>query len=192
MRRRIGFTLIELMVALGILAVILVMTTGALGSFFRSGAAQQQQNTLQQNFRFAVDAISTDARQAVQISTPGSPSDVFAMTDSIAFQLSEGGTLRWVRYRVDQVVNGASQTSELVREYVTYDAGTNTWSPDTSVAVPARPVTEQTPQLLKVYFINSGNRLFVIMVGQMSYFGRQQTVSLVSLVYARNRGGSGT
>jgi len=34
--------------------------------------------------------------------------------------------------------------------------------------------------------------LFVVMVGRMTYFGRQQTVSLVSLVYARGTSGSGT
>jgi prepilin-type N-terminal cleavage/methylation domain-containing protein len=192
MSRRRGFTLIELMVALAILAVVMVITLGAVGGFFRMGSAQEQQNTLQQNFRFAVDSISTDARQAMQVGAPGSSNDVFAMTDSVSFQVSEAGTLRWIRYRVNESGGSGFPTAELVREYVTYDAGTNTWSPDTSVAVPARPVTEQIPELLKVYFINSGNRLFVVMVGRMTYFNRQQTVSLVSLVYARNRGGSGT
>lgn len=192
MVKRHGFTLIELMVALAVFAVVLVITTGAIGGFFRMGSAQDQQNTLQQNFRFAVDAISMDARQAVQVGVPGSSNDVLTMTDSVSLEINDQGVLRWIRYRVNQSGSGSSTTAELVREYVTYDAGTGTWSPDTSVAVSARPVTERIPELLKVYFIDSGNRLFVVMVGRMTYFGRQQTVSLVSLVYARNRGGSGT
>lgn len=190
MSKRRGFTLIELMVALAVLAVILIITTGAIGGFLRMGTAEEQQNTLQQNFRFAVDSISNDARQAVQVGVSHSSSFVFVMTDSVSFQISERGTLRWVRYRVDQPTNGGFQTAQLMREHVTYNGDPS--NPVWDTPVDGQPVTERIPELLKLYFINCGNRLFVVMVGQMTYFGKQQTVSLVSLVYTRNQGGPGT
>lgn len=188
MPRRRGFTLIELMVALAVFAVILIITSMAVGGLLRMGTAEDQQNTLQQNFRFAVDSISSDARQAVAVGVPGSSSTIFTMTDSVCFKVPEGGSLTWVQYSVKQV----SGSFELDREHVIYnnDPDNPVWSP---LATPDnQPVTEHMPELLKAYFIHSGTRLFVVMVGRMTYFGQQRTVSLVSLVYARSTGGSGT
>src|SRR5450830_1143538 len=111
---RRGFTLIELMVSMAILAVVLVGVFGAMGSYLRLGASQAQEDLLQQNFRFAMDTISTDARQAlgVGVLNPDDNKSTF-MTDSLVFQLPDG----WVRYRVQSTVSaGVVVASELVRE----------------------------------------------------------------------------
>lgn len=184
---RRGFTLIELMVSMAILAVVLVGVFGAMGSYLRLGAAQAQENLLQQNFRFAMDTISTDARQALAVGVSNA-TDYYSifMTKNLVFQLPlpDG----WVQYEVKP---GPGETSRLVRERGTYSVGTDgIWT--FAATSPEQPVTEDIPQLLQVYFVTSGNRVFAILVGRMSYSGTSRDVSLVSLVYTRNRSGSGT
>jgi len=180
---RRGFTLIELMVSMAILAVVLVGVFGAMGSYLRLGAAQAQENLLQQNFRFAMDTISTDARQALAVGV-SNPTDYYSifMTKNLVFQLPlpDG----WVQYEVKP---GPGGTSRLVRERGTYSTTTLEFTVSSE-----QPVTEDIPQLLQVYFVTSGNRVFAILVGRMSYSGTSRDVSLVSLVYTRNRSGSGT
>jgi hypothetical protein len=173
------------MVSMAILALVLMGTFSAIGSYLRLGAAQAQENLLQQNFRFAMDTISTDARQAIAVGV-SDPDDYYSMfmTDNLVFRLPDG----WVRYRVDSTTSGGVVVaSELVRERGTYTGSTFTW--DESAV---QPVTENIPQLLQAYFVTSGNRVFAVLVGRMSYSGTSRDVSLVSLVYTRNRGGSGT
>ena len=189
-RSRRGFTLIELMVSMAILSLVLMGTFSAMGSYLRLGAAQAQENLLQQNFRFAMDTISTDARQALAVGV-ANPNDYYSMfvTDNLVFQLPEPDG--WVRYRVLPTVSaGVVVASELVRERGTYLASTATFTPLTPAVV--QPVTENIPQLLQAYFVTSGSRVFVILVGRMTYSGTSRDVSLVSLVYTRNVGGSGT
>lgn len=181
---RRGFTLIELMVSMAILAVVLVGVFGAMGSYLRLGAAQAQENLLQQNFRFAMDTISTDARQALAVGVSNA-TDYYSifMTKNLVFQLPlpDG----WVQYEVKP---GPGGTSRLVRELGKYSDLTLTFT----ATHPEQPVTEDIPQLLQAYFVTSGSRVFVILVGRMSYSGTSRDVSLVSLVYTRNRSGSGT
>ena len=180
---RRGFTLIELMVSMAILAVVLVGVFGAMGSYLRLGAAQAQENLLQQNFRFAMDTISTDARQALAVGVSNA-TDYYSifMTKNLVFQLPlpDG----WVQYEVKP---GPGGTSRLVRELGTYSATTLKFTVSSE-----QPVTEDIPQLLQAYFVTSGNRVFAILVGRVTYSGTSRNVSLVSLVYARNRSGSGT
>jgi len=180
---RRGFTLIELMVSMAILAVVLVGVFGAMGSYLRLGAAQAQENLLQQNFRFAMDTISTDARQALAVGVSDA-NDYYStfMTKNLVFQLPNDV---WVQYEVKP---GPGGTSRLVRELGMYSDVTLTFT----ATPPEQPVTEDIPQLLQAYFVMSGSRVFVILVGRMSYSGTSRDVSLVSLVYTRNRGGSGT
>src|SRR5450830_306346 len=185
---RRGFTLIELMVSMAILAVVLVGVFGAMGSYLRLGAAQAQENLLQQNFRFAMDTISNDARQAIAVESSnldGSFGDnqSVVMTDTLVFRLPlpDG----WVRYRVVSTSSG----SEVGRELGIYSALLGFKASDPSAV---QPVTEGIPQLLQAYFVTSGSRVFVILVGRMTYSGTSRDVSLVSLVYIRNRSGSGT
>jgi len=49
-------------------------------------------------------------------------------------------------------------------------------------------VTEDIPELVKVYFVYSGRKIYVMMVGKTTNYGKDTLVSLVSLVYGRNLG----
>lgn len=57
--------------------------------------------------------------------------------------------------------------------------------PYTLIGVP-QPITEDMHQLVKVYFVRSGGKVIVIVVGKLKYFGKERTISFSSLVFSRN------
>jgi len=177
MRRRDGFTLIELIVAMALLVVILAATFGAMSAFYRMGAAQQQEMLLQQNFRFAIDTMSTDARQATEISSPTMVHQGMSMDEGVLMQLPDG----WYQYGVVESGSGSSRVAELVKQ---------PWDTTLNKAIgDPQKLTEPLPLLLKSYFIYSGTKLYMMLVGRMQYMGKVHVISLVSLVYTRNLGG---
>lgn len=179
-RRRNGFTLIELIVAMALLVILLLATFGAISAFYRMSAAQQQEMLLQQNFRFAIDTMSTDARQAMEISSPATLHQGMSMDEAVLMQLPDS----WYRYGVLESGSGSSRVAELVKQRM-HLVG-SAYVPDGS---PAQKLTEPLPLLLKSYFVYSGTKLYIMLVGRMQYMGKVHVISLVSLVYARNRGG---
>lgn len=166
-RRRCGMTLIELVVAMALLVTLLAMTFAVIGAYFRENSRQTQQSALQQNFRYAVDSLANDLREATSITRPdGVPSGNLIMSESIGFVLPREGT---VTYRAVLAGGGVYRLERVV--------GTD-----------HQAVTEDIPELVKVYFIYSGRKIYVIMVGKTTNYGKESLVSLVSLVYARNLG----
>lgn len=163
--RRRGFTLIELVVAMALLMVLLVMVLRGIGSYLQANTTQQQEMLLQQNFRFAIDTLSNDARQATAITTPNALGGAPCMDESVQFTLAGSQT---VVYSMKQKTGGS--TFYLAR----------------TVSGQVQPVTEAIPQLFKVYFVVSGNKLYVIMVGRLTSYGRTRSVALSSIVYGRN------
>lgn len=176
-RRRNGFTLIELIVAMALLVILLLATFGAVSAFYRMSAAQQQEILLQQNFRFAIDTMSTDARQAILISSPATTHQGMSMDEGVLMQLPDG----WYRYEVQESGSGSSRVAELVKQPVDSTSHVANGSP--------QKLTEPLPLLLKSYFVYSGTKLYMMLVGRMQYMGKMHVISLVSLVYARNLGG---
>lgn len=173
--RRGGFTLVELVVAMALLIVLLGMIMKGIGTFLQANTAQQQQTILEQNFRFATDTLSNDARQATHITTPSAVTGGLFLDESVTFELlNSAGGVDTVVYSMKTSTGGAMY----------YLARTVTAASGTSV----QAVTEEIPQLFKVYFVRSGKKVFVIMVGRMTYYGRTRSVALSSLVYARNLG----
>lgn len=170
---RRGFTLVELVVAIALLFVLLIMVLGGVGTFLQASTAEQQEMLLEQNFRFATDTLSIDARQAISIATPGGSAGNLYLDETIEFTTQDpdgvAGHIHTIEYST--VTHGS--TFVLSRKV---DGGVG------------QPVTEEIPQLLKVYFIKSGKKVFIVMVGRMSYYGRTRSVALSSLVYARNLG----
>lgn len=179
-RRHSGTTLIELVVAMALFITLLAMTFGVIGAYFRENSRQTQQSALQQNFRYAVDSITNDIREATSIVRPIDPathepvpSGNLIMSESIGFVLPrEGGASTTVTY---QAVSAGSGVYRLERVIETTPAD-------------HQAVTENIPELVKVYFVYSGRKIYVIMVGKTTNYGKVSLVSLVSLVYARNLG----
>ena len=121
---------------------------------------------LQQNFRFALDKMAYDFRQSSSstgdiILEPGDN----AMGEELKFDTSG--------------------------EIVIYKLGAGT-SPGTYAICrqvdsnSSQPITEDMHQLVKVYFVRSGGKVIMIVVGILKYFGKERTISFTSLVFSRN------
>lgn len=175
--RRSGFTLIEFMVAIGVLMAVLAGTFMALGSYYRMQAVQTDEILLQQNFRYAMDTISNDARDATAFTNLGEISDNFRMSDSLTFTMPNGNI---VSYDVEQP---SGSTTWIIFRHEKTVGGTE------DVAGSSGPVTEPINQVLNVYFVNSGTKAIVILVGAVGSGSNRRLVSSVSLLYARNRSG---
>ena len=160
-----GFTLIELVVAMAIFLVVIVIAFSTLSSYFVVRSANEQEMILQQNFRFALDKMVYDFRQA---STTGSeiilsPADN-SMGETLKFNTSSGSV-----------------------EYKLEPAGSGTYAIKRQVgAASPQPVTEDMHQLVKLYFVRAGGKVIVIVVGNLKYFGKERTISFSSLVFSRN------
>jgi type II secretory pathway pseudopilin PulG len=169
-RRRKGLTLVELVVAIAISIILLTVTLRGVASFFSMKSAQTQEMLLQQNFRFAIDTFTEDARKARDIISPTNPTagNIY-LDESIRLDVPGVGL---VTYSTQREPDGAAY-------FLARAVGAG--------GTP-RPVTEEVPQFMKAYFLKSGHKVLIILVGRMTYFGRTREVSLTSLVYARNLG----
>jgi type II secretory pathway pseudopilin PulG len=169
-RRRRGVTLIELVVAIAVSIILLTVTLRGVASFFSMKTAQGQEMLLQQNFRFAVDTFTEDARRAKDIISPTNPAAGNIYLDE-SIQLDVPG-VGLVTYSTEREPDGTAY-------FLARTVG---------VGGTLQPVTEEVPQFMKAYFLKSGHKVFIILVGRMNYLGRTREVSLTSLVYARNLG----
>jgi len=202
-KKRRGFTLVELIVALAVFIVIITISFSTLSRFFAMRSAQEQEMILQQNFRemilqqnfrFALDKMAYDFRQASK-----NPEDT-----SISSLILEPGTnsmgekLSFVRYDPDTTEtmrdiyyflcsNGG--VSVLYRgERAHDDLLTSNPCNVTTGWISKQPITEDMHQLAKVYFVRSGGKVVMIVVGNLKYFGKERTISFSSLVFSRNSG----
>lgn len=164
MRRRRGFTLVELVVAMAVFLAIIAMAFGTLSGYFAARSANEQQLILQQNFRNALDRIRYDFAQASSNTAISSP-ESNAVSRDLIFTGSDGVE---IAYRL--VTDGATGTSHLARV----------------VAGKDQPVTEEMHQLVDLYFVRSGGKIVVVIVGHMTYFGRDRTVPFASMIVSRN------
>jgi len=158
-KNRKGFTLIELIVAMAIFLVVISISFSTLSSFFSMRSAQEQEMILQQNFRFALDKITYDfiqASSAPVISSPQSNS----VADTLTFTGADG--------------------NEIIYTLVPKEGGTYAITRNTE------PVTENMHQLVKLYFVRSGGKIIVVIVGKMTYFGKEREISFASMVFSRN------
>jgi len=175
---RKGFTLVELVVALAVFIVIITISFSALSRFFAMRSAQEQEMILQQNFRFALDKMAYDFRQASGediILEPGSNAMgevlIFAngTNDVYYFLCSDGGVS--VLYRGER-----THDNLLTSNPCNITTG---W-------ISKQPITEDMHQLAKVYFVRSGGKVIMIVVGNLEYFGKERTISFSSMVFSRN------
>ena len=168
-RTRKGFTLIELVVALAIFVVVITGVSGALGSFLRLRSIYEQQMIVEQNFGVAVARISQDMRAATENATKmivAEPANL-TMGETLTIYLNGSGTpVTSVTYSLKA---GAS-------------AGTY------AVYRNDEPITEDIRQMVKLYFVNGGGKVCVILVGETAYGGALSRMSFTSLIYTRNSG----
>lgn len=168
---RAGFTLIELMIAM---AAMIILLGAVFAVNFRVSdlwIAQRERSQIQQNFRFALDAITQEMRQATAVGLP--VENTFG--DKLEFTLQDPADATKVDYvsysmAADPARSGASRIMRTV-------AGT-----------PSTPVTESIPELAALYFIRSGNRVVMIAVARYKVFGTEQTMSYTTQTFTRISG----
>jgi len=176
-----GFTLIELVVAMAIFLVVIVIAFSTLSSYFAVRSANEQEMILQQNFRFALDKMVYDFRQANKQASSPDPMlikpDDNAMGERLAFTRYESGTTTDIYY----LLKPHGDSYALYREEYAHGD-----TPETSTSIYSQPVTEEMHQLVKLYFVRAGGKVIVIVVGSLKYFGRERAISFSSLVFSRN------
>jgi len=165
--KRKGFTLIELIIAMAIFIVIIVITFGALSSYFAARTSNEQLMILQQNFRFAIDRVAMDFRQASSSPAISSP-DSSEVSDTLIFTGADSSTISYY------LGNGVSSGT-----FVIYRKSGNN---------PPQPVTEEIHQLVKLYFVRSGGKIVVTIIGKTRLFASKNegTVSFASMIFSRN------
>ena len=106
-RNRVGFTLVELMVSMGIGMVILAAVTTTFMSQTRIYNAQEQINEMQQNARGALDILSRELKMAGYKPNGGGFNGVTYSTTQLMVQ-------------ADLNSDGAISTSSTANEQITY------------------------------------------------------------------------
>jgi|UniRef100_A0A7C4U0T7 type II secretory pathway pseudopilin PulG len=185
-----GFTVIELVVTFAILLIVLGMVFSGVSSLLRVRTAYDQEMILQQNFRYAVDRITSDLRQGSKpqdatydiIQKPQDNENTGnAMGEELIFTYYDGTTKWVIGYKMRNTTNG-SAIYRAKRQYVSLP----TEVLPLQDADYTEPVTDYMKQLIKLYFVRQGGKVVVIMVGSLNYFGKQNTISYTSLIYSRN------
>lgn len=166
MRERRGFTLIELVVAMALLIVFIGMVLGTLSNYLGARSANEQEIILQQNFRNATDRMRYDLMQAGSNDPIKSP-ESNRVSHDLSFKAAEGESTT-ITY---SVVNDGGGTCYIAR---------------TESGQPTQPVTEEMHQLVDLYFVRSGGKITVIVVGRMTFFGSTRTISFASMMVSRN------
>ncbi|HEX7608247.1 MAG TPA: type II secretion system protein [Candidatus Cryosericum sp.] len=170
MLRRKGFTLIELVVAMAILLVFIGIAFGTLSRYFVARSANEQGMILQQNFRTAMDRMRYDFAQAGSTNPISSPT-----SNAVSNVLTFVGADRTTTISYSLGANTSAGTYCVQRTTVN-----GTSQPVTE------PVTEDMHQLVNLFFVRSGGKIVVIIVGHLKYFGSDRPVSFASMIVSRN------
>lgn len=170
MKKRKGFTLIELVISMAILLIIFAITFGVISRYYTVRTFYEQQTELQKNLVFATDRLADDFKQAKYLGTsvfvnPTNNAMIDATEDNPLSFYSTNGDI--ISYYLKQNINGT---------YAIYR----------KVNAVAQPITEDMHQLVKLYFIRYGGSIVATVVGQISYFGKTDKISFTLLVYSRN------
>jgi len=177
-----GFTLIELVVAMAIFLVVIVIAFSTLSSYFVVRSANEQEMILQQNFRFALDKMVYDFRQASK--EPDATDDVIlepvdnAMSKELHFSKYDSAATP-PTIDIYYLLKPHGGGYALYREEHDHITGV-------PIVGTLQPVTEEMHQLVKLYFVRAGGKVIVIVVGSLKYFGKERTISFSSLVFSRN------
>jgi type II secretory pathway pseudopilin PulG len=182
-----GFTLIELVIALAILITVFAISFSAIANFYRLRLVYDQEIVLQQNFRFAIDRITDELRQANK--DPAAPYNIIiapddndktgnAMNEELRFSKYDSAAIPPtidIYYLIKPHGGGCA----LYREEHNHITGA-------LIDGTSQPVTEDMKELVKIYFVRQGGKVVIIMVGTLKYFGKENIITYTSLVYSRN------
>lgn len=96
-----GFTLLETMVTMGVFIVVILMVASLYSLAQRSYNTFEEEMELAQNGRVALDRLSREVRQSLEITTSLSP-DPASTTEEIMFRNGhDDDTVNYIRYYLD-------------------------------------------------------------------------------------------
>lgn len=166
MPRRSGFTLIELVVAMALLMVFIAIAFGTLSNYYGAKSANEQEMIVEQNFRTAISRMTYDFVQSASHPVIAVPLDN-SVSQELTFTMPNGSM---ITYSLEKDVGAGTC-------YVKKSVGTG---------AAAEPITEVIRQLVDLYFVRSGGKITVILVGRATYFGSQRAISFASMLVSRN------
>lgn len=108
-----GFTLLELLVSVGVLAIVSILIVRVFLTTTRANTTIQSQTQVQQDGNFALDAMTRLIRGAVSVDCNGDPT-----TQSITLHNTDGDTTT-IRCESDGVARVASVSGEEAIVYLT-------------------------------------------------------------------------
>jgi prepilin-type N-terminal cleavage/methylation domain-containing protein len=170
-----GFTLIELMVAMA--AVVILLGAVFAVNFRVSGlwVAQRTRSDIQQNFRFGLDVITQQVRQATAVSLPSD--NTFGEALEFTWRDPLDNKVYVVRYAMEPDP-AKSDSSRIMRTSVQEGTGVTSTT----------PVTEGISGLAALHFVRSGNRVVIIAVARYKGLGAEQTITYTTQTFTRVSG----
>lgn len=176
-----GVTLIELLVALGLVGVVLAAAGTMLLQAYINEATYREQNEAQQNAHTALNFVTDDLRRALKSSVPGQRAFVGVGTASnpVRFRVldDDGATTKLVRYWLDAANRNLMREVEGQNSVV---IARNIASPDPAPGEDPVPAFVVAPSDL------AGNGAYVVVTATIGSPQRQSTMKVRSLVYLRN------
>jgi prepilin-type N-terminal cleavage/methylation domain-containing protein len=172
MKRRRGFTLIELMIAAaaGVILLTAVFSVNfRITDLWRSERVRQ---ALQQNFRFAGDAMVNKMRQATVVLQPADNS----FGDVLQFYYIKTPSPSQTTYSATYRRVGTGPYHIECREVQVVVDVHGVWTEELGTATVV-PVTEDISSLAALHFVRRGSRVVTIMVAEYVSGGADRTIS---------------
>ena len=156
------------------MAIMLLLIGSVFAVNFRvSGlwSSERRRSEMQQNFRFALDTVTEELRQADTVSLPGD--------NSLGEQLG----FRWtnpddgLKYDVGYSIATTADGRRIVQR---------TQRPVVGTGEKVTAVTEDLNSLAALHFIRSGRRIIIMLVARYDVLGSQQTISYTTETFVRS------
>lgn len=177
MRARRGFTLIELMIVAAVSVILLAAVFSVNFRMTDLWRSERVRQALQQNFRFAGDALTANLRQATDVLLPAQNT----LGDVLEFDYIVTPSPAETRHRVTYARVGTGpyhveKTEVELESYLDTDSVTK-WRPKTGGTVTTVAVTEDITSLAALHFLHRGSRIVTILVAEYESGGSTRTIS---------------
>jgi prepilin-type N-terminal cleavage/methylation domain-containing protein len=182
MKHRQGFTLIELMIVAAVSVILLAAVFSVNFRITSLWGSERVRQALQQNFRFAGDALTANLRQATDVLLPAQNT----LGDVLEFDYIATPSPAETRYRViyQRVGAGPYHVERRDVQLESYDevdangVSVTKWRvPEDAVWSPPTPVTEDISSLAALHFLHRGSRIVTILVAEYESGGSTRTIS---------------
>jgi prepilin-type N-terminal cleavage/methylation domain-containing protein len=140
LKRNTGFTLVEIIVAVGLFAIVMVVATGAIFSIVNANKNAQSLNSVITNLNFAIESMSRDIRTGTNYDCDGETADpqphdcattgatkisfINSAGDNVQYKLSDDGAIEKNIYGQDDSSGNITAPEVHIDSMMFYVAGT--------------------------------------------------------------------